>query len=382
VPFDEPSTERWRTARAPYRIAPLGAHTDHQLGLVLGFSLEPGVRARFRSRSDRFVQATSREFAGAERFELGAEGPPTGTYGDYLRGVARALAAKGELRRGVDVALEGDLPPGGVSSSTAVQVAFLLALARVNDVRLSKIEAVRLIVDAERSYAGVQVGLLDPAVILFGAKDKIVFLDCKEGVPRPQSLARTLPPFQLIFVASGKPRDLRDGRYNARVDECRRAAAMLGSTSEPPVLRDVTLETLRRRRGALDPPLAARAEHVLTENKRVRDGLAALQQGDLRTFVALVNASGESMTRSFGAGVPETILLLDLLRGAPGILGAAYAGAGFGGGLFAFGSPEAAAKTIDAAIRPAYSARFSEAAKGLELRVVRRGEGASVLEDA
>ena len=79
--------------------------------------------------------------------------------------------------------------------------------------------------------------------------------------------------------------------------------------------------------------LAKRAEHVLSENKRVRTGLAALQQGDLRAFGRLVNASGQSMVRLFDAGTPATVRILDLLQSDPDVVGATLSGAGFGGSL-------------------------------------------------
>ena len=369
----------WRTARGPYRVSPLGAHTDHQLGHVLGFTVGPGVKLRFRPRNDREVHAVSRDFPGEEVFVLGAEGPPTGTFGDYLRGIAQVLATKSPLAHGMDVEIAGELPCGGVASSAALQCAFLLALAETNSVALDKATAMRLVVRAEQTYAGVDVGLLDPAVILYGETGKLVALDCKEGLPRAQRLARSLPPFRFLLVSSGVSRDLRDGRYNERVAECRSAARALGSTSEPPVLRDTTLEDFRRKRKTLNPVEASRAEHVLSENKRVRDGLAALQQGDLRTFAALVDASGDSMTMSFGAGVPETVLLLRLLRAAPKILAATYSGAGFGGNLLAIAAADVDAAAVLDAVRPAYAAAFPEAARGLAATVTETGDGAKIL---
>ena len=375
---DVPSSG-WRTARGPYRVAPLGAHTDHQLGHVSGFSIEPAVKLKFRSRNDREIRAVSRDFPGEEAFVLGAEGPPTGTYGDYLRGVAAGLGRLHPLHRGMDVEIAGELPCGGVASSAALQCAFLLAIAETNSLSLDKAAAMRLVVEAERSYAGVAVGLLDPAVILYGEPGKLVSLDCKEGLPRAQRLARSLPRFRFLLVSSGVVRDLRDGRYNERVAECRNAARLLGSTGDPPVLRDTTLEDFRRKRKTLPPIEASRAEHVLSENKRVRDGLAALQQGDLRTFAALVDASGDSRTMSFGAGVPETVLLLRLLRAASGVLAATYSGAGFGGNVLALAAADVDPARVLDAVRGPYAAAFPDAARGLSATVADIGDGAKIL---
>src|SRR4029079_4607208 len=108
-----------------------------------------------------------------------------------------------------DVWVAGDLKPGGVGSSAALQIAFLLALLDVNGIRLDRAGLMSLVGAAEREAAGVQVGLLDPAVILFGEKDHLVFLDCADGVPRVQQLAAALPRFDLLLVDSGDDRTLR-----------------------------------------------------------------------------------------------------------------------------------------------------------------------------
>ena len=385
APLPEPlpeGTAPWRTARAPYRVSPLGAHVDHQLGSVLGFSLEPAIRLRFRPRIDRRVVARSREFPGEEAFDAAAPGAPCGTWGDYLRGVAVELGKRAPLGVGLDALVEGDLPPGGVSSSASLQVAFLLALSAVNGLVLDRQDAMRLVRDAERAYAGVEVGLLDPAIILFGETGKLVHLDCREEVPRAQRLAKSLPPFSFLLVDSGVPRDLRDGRYNERVAECRAAARALGSTSEPPALRDVTLEVLRRRRTTLDRVSADRAEHVLTENKRVRDGLAALQRGDLTAFCRLVDASADSLATRFEVGTPETLFLLRRLRAVPGVLAATFAGAGFGGQLFAICEPLLAPELASAALAAPYAAAFPDAASRLAVRKAAPGPGAGLVAEA
>jgi galactokinase/galacturonokinase len=352
-------------ARAPYRVCPLGAHTDHQLGLVIGFVLEPALYVAFRARDDGRILARSRDFGGEVALDAGTAAGTEPGFGAYLRGVARRLAEVAAISRGADVWIAGDLKPGGVGSSAALQVGFLLALLDVNGIRLDRRAMMNLVVDAERAGAGVHVGLLDPAVILFGEKDHLVFLDCAEGIPRVQQLAAALPRFEFLLVDSGDDRALRSSPYNERVAECRAAAAALGAASETPSLREVTLEDLRRGRKGLDPVLAKRAEHVLSENKRVRTGLAALQQGDLRAFGRLVNASGQSMVRLFDAGTPASVRILDLLQSDPEVVGATLSGAGFGGSLLAIVRPGTGASVLERLTRalppgaPAPSGRVS-----------------------
>jgi galactokinase/galacturonokinase len=367
-----------RVARAPYRVCPLGAHTDHQRGLVLGFTLAPALHVFYRARGDGRVRARSRDVPGEASFDLPDPGAAGAGFSIYLAAIARRLVAEHGAKRGVDAWIEGDLEPGGVASSAALQVAFLLALADANGIVLDRAAAMGLVVRAEREGAGVEVGLLDPAVILFGEKDHLVHLDCAEGIPRVQKLAASLPRFEILLVNSGIPRELRTSPYNERVAECRAAASALGATGSPPSLREVTLEQLRRRRHEIDPVLARRAEHVLSENKRVRNGLAALQQGDLRSFGLLVNASGRSMVQLFDAGTPETAALLSLLQQDREVVGATLNGAGFGGSLLAVVRPGGGEGAFLRAMS-AYAARFPDAAARASWACSGTGPGAAVL---
>jgi galactokinase len=365
-------------ASAPYRVAPLGAHTDHQDGLVMGFATDARLKIRFSPRDDREIRAVSTLDPTPVAFEIGAEGPPKGGYGDHLRGASTALRTLRTELSGLDASIDGALLPGGVASSAALKIAFLSALAFRNDVPLDAKTAARLCAVAERDYLGLPTGPLDPATILYGAPQKLVRLDCREGTPKAQRLPPSVASLAFVVVASGVRRDLRDGLYARRVAECAEAARLLGAASSPPKLRDVTLEDLRRRRKDLDPVLAARAEHVLTENKRVRDGIAALQQGDVGAFFALVDASATSMDRRFDAATPETRLLRELLSKAPGVRAATFCGAGFGGSLMGLGVRAFDVEAVREAVLPPYQEAFPEAARGTSFHAVGIGGGFGV----
>ena len=196
----------------------------------------------------------------------------------------------------------GELPAGGISSSAALQVAVLQALLEHDPRRLDRRERMMTVVRAERQYTGVPVGLLDPAVILHARAGAMVYLDCREGVPRVHRLARGMPAFRILLVSTGEGRDLRDSPYAARVEECRVAARQAGAVGDPPVLREVDPEAFRRRRAAIDPVPAARADHVFAENKRVKQALQAVAKGDLVALGRLVTASADSLTNLFECG--------------------------------------------------------------------------------
>jgi len=367
-----------RVAEAPYRLSPLGAHTDHQEGLTLGFALDRKLFVRFRRVPGARLELVSREFEGRVDLDLAAVPPAQGDWGDHVRGVTLEFSRRHPLQRGLQGVVSGELPPGGISSSAALGIAVLLALADVNEVPLDRHEAMGMIVAAERSYSGVAVGLLDPAVILFGRERALVYLDCREGKPRVHAVPKRAPEFELLLVDSGLRRDLRTSPYNARVQECRLAARQAGATGDEPVLRDIDAEDFRRARSGVDPIAARRADHFFAENKRVKLALQALAACDLVAFGVLMNASAESLTRLYDCGTPETQDLVQLLQRAPGVLGASYAGAGFGGLVQALALPGTGERLEDPVLGP-YRERHPDPGAAARVFTVKTGGRARVV---
>ena len=159
---------------APYRVCPLGAHVDHQHGLVTGFAIDKGVDLWFSpsTQPEGHVHLESKTFEGIVDFEIDA---PTqvkeGHWGDYARGAKYALRKRFELKRGITGVIQGSLPVGGLSSSAAVLIAYVMAFAKANEITLQPFEVVKIASEAEREYIGLNNGLLDQACIALGRKD-------------------------------------------------------------------------------------------------------------------------------------------------------------------------------------------------------------------
>ena len=81
--------------------------------------------------------------------------------------------------------------------------------------------------------------------------------------------------------------------------------------------------------------LARRVRHVVSENERVREFVAALRAGDLARCGAIVDASHASLREDFDVSTKELDILADALRSQRGVHGARLVGAGFGGSVLA-----------------------------------------------
>ncbi len=328
-------------AFAPYRISPVGAHTDHQGGLCSGLTLSEGITFRGRATMDGSITVSSRDFAEVWSSSVQASPPlvggwsaaVVGSWRAYAEGIRGALSACRSLTRGLHGELQGTLPCGGIASSAALQVVVLRALLAANGLELSDAEAMVLVRDSERAVTGAPVGLLDPGVILHGRARTLVVIDCAAATVRGHRFAARFPAHEWWLLDVGAPRELPATPYAQRVHECAQAARVLGVEGEAPTLGRVSVETLRRRRVQLSPLLIKRAEHVLSEIKRVRLAVNAVATGDLTAFAALMNASAESLVQLFEVGLPQSIAQLRAARAVPGVLAATFAGGGFGGHL-------------------------------------------------
>ena len=152
------STTDLQAIRVPYRICPLGAHSDHQGGTVLGMAIDRGVVFLWRPRNDATVRISSLDFPGEISFSLDDLPPAMGRgfWGDYAVGAAWSLCRKARvLSIGLEGVIGGDLPVGGLSSSAAVSIAYGIAFRIANNIRKEAWDIVTSAVDSENGYVGV-----------------------------------------------------------------------------------------------------------------------------------------------------------------------------------------------------------------------------------
>ncbi|WP_459987146.1 galactokinase, partial [Mycobacterium avium] len=137
------------------------------------------------------------------------------------------------------------------------------------------------------------------------------------------------------------------GDYAARRLSCERAAADLSASS----LRAAADRGCTDLAAVRDPVDARRARHVLTENGRVIDCVAALNNSDYTEAGRIFTASHASMRDDFGITTERIDLIADTALRA-GALGARMTGGGFGGCVIAL-APVQRAEAIGQAVRRA-----------------------------
>lgn len=330
---------------SPLRISPLGAHVDHQDGLVTGMTLDRVILLAFVPRGDRRVRVKSLNYPQVVDFDLDNVPPKiSGDWGNYVRGAVLALEQEHGLRVGMDAIVHGKMPIGGLSSSAAVGVAYLLALEAANELDVTPEENIQLDRYIENEYLGLRNGILDQSVILMSDCDHLTYLDCQsvEFAKFPTSAGNE--QFEILVVHSGLTRALTGTDYNKRVGECQQAARMMLEWAnelvpETPRLRMVSEEIYAGFGNRLPAPLDRRARHFFTEIRRVRDGVIAWQEGNLEEMGRLIDASGASSIRDYECGCPHLITLYNILHKCPGVYGARFSGGGFRGSCIGLINP-------------------------------------------
>jgi galactokinase len=346
---------------APGRVNLIGEHTDYSGGLVLPVAIDLGTTVSGQADSARIVL---RSTADRNAVELAADGSSSGTpggWGRYVAAIARLLAERGRPAVGLVGEVESTVPIGaGLSSSAALLVAVAFSLCDVAEFAVESLELARLVRVAERVAVGVPCGLMDPAAIVFGRRGCALFLDCATGEHRPVPLP---PALGIVVLDSGVRHRLADSGYATRGTELEHALAAIGRR-DAEGLRPAEAAELAARAG-LDGVEARRLRHVVTENERVRECVAALESGrDVESVLRRSFRTGhESLRDDFEVSTPELDLLVELAS-EHGAIAARMTGGGFGGSVIALVDAQDAAELAHS-VTAAYRERTGRAGHGI-----------------
>lgn len=369
----------------PYRICPIGAHSDHNLGKITGLAIDKGISIAYRPKKNGVIELSSLQFDNRAQWHISSI-PETkqNDWADYLRGATIALARKHTLHTGLCGVIEGTLPIGGLSSSAAVIISFLAALCRVNDIHLTENEMIMTALSAEVDYVGVSVGKLDQSCEVFSKKNHLLYLDTKDDSFELIPQAPTMMPYDVMIFFSGVERTLAGSKFNMRVDEAKSAAYALKAFSGmeygkfgETYLRDVPVEVFRQYKDRLPDNWAKRAEHWFTEFARVEAGAEAWRRGDLETYGKLSFESGYSSIHNWETGSPELKTLYELMTQTDGIYGGRFSGAGFKGCCMALVDP-AYVESITQSVSTAYLKVFPELEGKYSVHVCHSADGVNL----
>jgi len=356
---------------APGRINLIGEHTDYNLGFALPIALPEHTVVTYLPDDATAIEVRSDREEGSVSIPLDTVPGDVDGWAGYVAGVMWALRERGHHIRGGTMAITSDVEMGsGVSSSAALECAVIGALTTAVDLDLDRIELARLAQRAENEYVGAPTGMMDQLASLCGEPRKALMIDFREPTVRPVTFDPDASGVALLLINSRAPHQHAGGEYASRRASCERAAADLGVSS----LREVQERGVSVLAAVADPVDARRARHILTDNQRVLDVVAALEESDYAAIGQLFTASQASMRDDFEITTDHIDLIADTAVAA-GALGARMTGGGFGGCVIALAPVDKTEDIADAVLTAVDGAGYNAPT----IARTRAGRGAALL---
>jgi len=317
---------------APGRVNLLGEHTDYNGGLVMPFSIGFGTVLLTRKRNDEKIRFASRNFTQTADVCMKSEIDKVGnSWINYPLGLFKEFQLQGFNPGGLDLLFYGNIPNGaGLSSSASIEMVTAFAINDLFGYGKNVIDMVHMAQHAENNFVGMNCGIMDMFAVGMGVDGKVIMLDCDT---LDYSLVE-IPIEGYVFIISDtkKERKLADSKYNERRSQCEAVVEIVNGHHPIKNLSQLSVAQWDQYKSLIsDEVLRKRATHVITENQRVKDGMAALANHDLTLFGQKMNASHESLKTDYEVSCYELDVLVEAAQNVNGVVGSRMTGAGFGG---------------------------------------------------
>lgn len=382
--YEKYSEKPMYTAFTPYKICPLGAHVDHNLGLVTGFAIDKGIHIAYSSNDNGIIDIESLQYQ--KKCSWHVSNTPykkQNDWADPLRGVTIELNNRYPLRSGIVAIIDGELPIGGLSSSSSLIITFINALAFINNIKLDEAEMIEISELSEKNYLGIENGKLNQMCEIYSKKNNLLFADTNDNLYELIETPKNMKYVIGIFF-SGIDKGIDSEEYNKRTDELRSTAYLIKALNKENYtrfnltnMRDIPYETYIKYKSKLPINYQRRANHFYSEMDRVKKGIEFYKKGDINSFGKLVTESGESSINNWETGSKEMIDLFNIIKSCDGVYGTRFSGSGFRGSCLAFINPKKVNKVLDdikekyISVYPhlsnKYSAHICKSADGIKL---------------
>jgi galactokinase len=355
-----------RFYRAPGRLNLIGDYVDYSEGFVLPIAIDRMTVLAAARRDDRTVRV--RSLGRGETVEFGldddTDDEPRANWAADIRRIARGLEARGATLCGTDLAARSTIPQqSGLASSASLGLAAALALLGTAGAELPLDTIVAVCRDVDGEVA--------PIASALGKRDHALLIDCRSA--EATTIPLTLEGIAIVVCDAHVTRD-QPALERRRRSECDEASALLRAhLRRVKTLRDVSLADFLRVSEKLPPLLRRRTRHVVTENVRVLQTVAAVRAGDVVAIGSRFNESHDSLRDDYELSSPELDVLVTAARAVPGVFGSRMTGRS--GATVSLVSREAL-PAFRSAVATAYRSAFGREPGMLE---VRAADGASAI---
>lgn len=321
---------------SPGRVNLIGEHTDYNGGYVFPCALAFGTYAVLQRRSDRKCRMYSMNFEKLGIFEISLDDlryQKEDDWTNYPKGVLKMMQERGEETSfGFDVLFYGNIPNGsGLSSSASIELLTAEIARNLYEIKIDRIEMVKLCQKAENTFIGVNCGIMDQFAIGMGKKDHAILLDCNTLEYRYVPVK--LENISIVIANTNKKRGLADSKYNERRASCESAVADLNKAGiSIKTLGELSVADFETYKHWIQgEEKKKRATHAVSENERTKNAVEKLYQNDILAFGKLMNQSHISLRDDYEVTGLELDSLVEAAWEEEACIGSRMTGAGFGG---------------------------------------------------
>lgn len=317
--------------KSPGRINIIGEHTDYNDGYVLPVAINKAMYVAVSKRSDQEIHLYAESYKESVHTSICQLKQTEKDWANYILGVAYQLQHWGYNIGGFNLYVDGNIPLGaGLSSSAALACATTYALAELFYLSVPKIDIAKIAQMAEQTFAGVNCGIMDQFVSVFGKKHNAILLDC-ERLDHTE-IPLKLNGYQLVLFNTNIKHNLADSAYNKRRQQCEQGVEWVKSkVDQVHTLRDVTVKMLDKYVKPKSTDVYRKCKFIIEENRRVLEAVEQLKSNNLKALGQAMFDTHYGLSKIYEVSCKELDFLVDAVKNLPYVLGARMMGGGFGG---------------------------------------------------
>lgn len=282
---------------SPGRSEIIGNHTDHNLGKIIGASIDMDCVGVAKKNNTSQVRITSVSFQSNSVIDLDDLEPfkYSGT-NDLIRGIIKGMLLNGHKCEGFDLCLTSSVvASSGVSSSASFEMLVCEVINYLfNDDKLSTLEMAKCGQYSENVYWKKASGLLDQMACGYGGMITIDFKDPNKPLIRKLNDKSLTDNYDFLIVSTGENHADLSAEYSSMPIEMKKVANYFGKA----VLRECSLDQVllhtRELRNEVGDRAILRAFHYFTENNRVDKMVKFLDENNFEMALECIKESGNS----------------------------------------------------------------------------------------
>ena len=310
------------------------------------------------------------------------------TWARFPYGVDYILRREGiKLNQGIDGAVYGNIPGGGMSRSASLTLNLILSTLDANCIGLDdKFKIVDMAQAVENDYIGSPCGQLDQIMILFAREGMGTYYNPGSRTVNYVPLGASAGDFRIMVMDTGTVRaGLEKSTYKIRRAECEKFVSILNKAGcRIKCLADIkdkaVYDKILAQFTGKYPDLCDRLKYIFFAQQRFYRMLDAWKAGDIETVGGIFRQDGTGLRDDYKISGPELETMCDIARTVPGVLGERMLGGGdkgAAGALVRSDSDDVLKQAVDVA----YPRSYPQYCDKYAIHICKMVEGVRVYDD-